>query len=101
MLHGTYSNTSGIASSPRADKDEHDKFQTYYFTYYVFDCNVSLTLAIVLIGHFIAAGIGNWRVDASLAIIAIIFVWNAKTLRTEIAVLTRKWGERAQPPGSS
>lgn len=79
-----------------AGKDEVEKLRTSHFTYYVFDCNVSLALVIFLLSYFAAhlvhirISLGNSLVVVFSVIFLIIFVWNAWQLRSEIASLTRK-----------
>lgn len=83
-----------------AQKDQVEQLRTSHFTYYVFDCNVTLALAILLLSHLFAAsfhisvGLGNSVVAVFFAIFFIIFTWNARQLRREIASLTQSW--RAQ-----
>lgn len=73
-----------------AGKDEVDKLRASHFTFYAFDCNVALALAILLASQFFIS-IGNGFVVACFAIFLIIFVWNAWQLRREIASVTRRW----------
>src|SRR5258708_3728610 len=65
-----------------AQKDEVDKLRTSHFTYYVFDCNASLALFIILA---LACWIPSptWTVLV-LALFLVIFAANAWRLRTEI-----------------
>ncbi|MGO9272319.1 MAG: hypothetical protein ACLQOO_19175 [Terriglobia bacterium] len=81
----------------KAGKDEVDQLRTSYFTYYAFDCNVSLALAILLLSHFVAplfhvsVNLGNSLVVLFLVTFLIVFVWNGRQLRREIASLTQRW----------
>ena len=83
-----------------AGKDKIDQLNASHFTYYVFDCNVSLGLAILLLSHFaaplfgVSIGLGNGLVVLFLVICLAIFSSNAWRLRSEIASLTVSWSRQ-------
>jgi hypothetical protein len=72
-----------------------EKFMTSYFTWYVFDCNASLALAIVLLLASFTPTPAPPFVRPVLALSLVIFVVNARQLRKEMAPLT---GESRQAP---
>ncbi len=70
-----------------AGKDKVENFRTSYFTYYAFDCNVSLALIIMLLLAYFSSA--PTRVLLILVVPLAIFVLNGWRLRTEMAPLTR------------
>lgn len=72
----------------KAKKDEVESFRTSYFTYYVFDCNVSLALFILLALAWRTSFFPVWAV-LILALFLIIFLVNAWRLRGEVASVTQ------------
>jgi hypothetical protein len=95
----------------KAQEQEVDRLRVSYFTYYAFDCNVSLALAILLLSPWVAAlfqvwvGLGGPLTIVVLVVFLVVFAWNARQLRGEIASLTRDWDQRkrleaAQAPSS-
>jgi hypothetical protein len=65
------------------DKDKIESFRNSYFTYYVFDCNVSAALIVVLGLSFRVSH--PWWGQLLLGVFVIIFLWNAYRLRAQIA----------------
>lgn len=74
-------------------KDRVEQLDTWYFTYYVFDCNLALViLTLALVGAFSGSPVGVW-VAAIAAFV--LLVANAVSLRTEIADRTQHQGAAA------
>jgi hypothetical protein len=69
-----------------AEREKVENFKVSYFTWYVFDCNASLALAIILLLAFLTPA-PTWA-RAFLAFSLVIFVVNAVLLRREMAPLT-------------
>jgi len=78
------------------DKDEVEKLMGSYYTYYVFDCNMSLAIVILLLSHFFTNFLGGGLVVAFMVVVFFIFAGNAKSLRSEISTLTKRWHQSQQ-----
>lgn len=102
LLEGAWDQRQPVAWDffSRAAKEEVDKLKASYFTYYAFDCNVSLALVVLVLSLLVAAlfrawiGLGGPLIVVPLVIFLAIFVWNARQLRGEIASLTQDWARR-------
>jgi hypothetical protein len=85
-----------------AAQDEIEKIKTSHFTYYAFDCNISLTLIILLCCFFSQilqnGSTGFISLGIFIAIIA-LFAWNAGSLRKEIADRTERWAQSMHTHG--
>jgi len=79
-----------------AENDQVEKLRSSYFTYYVFDCNVSLALVILLLSNIFINLLGSSIVVVFVLIFLLIFAGNARSLRGEIAARTERWHESTQ-----
>jgi hypothetical protein len=66
-----------------AEKDKLESFRESHFTSYVFDCNLSLALVVLLA----TSGL-SWA-SLALAVLLVVFVGKARSLRKEIAEVTK------------
>lgn len=71
-------------------KDEVEKLMGSYFTYYVFDCNMSLAIVILLVSSLFAHLLGGGVILGFMAVL-VIFAVNAWRLRSQVSVLTNRW----------
>jgi hypothetical protein len=79
-----------------AEKDEIEKIRTSYFTYYVFDCNISLALLVLLCSSIFFNLLGGGLEVSLSLIILLLFVWNARQLRVEIVSRAERWYQSRQ-----
>jgi hypothetical protein len=80
-----------------AEQNEVEKLRTSFFTYYVFDCNVSLALVILLISDIFTNLLGSFSAVVFSLVFLAIFVWNARRLRSQIASRTQRWAGMKSP----
>jgi hypothetical protein len=73
-----------------AEQGEVEKLRTSYFTYYVFDCNISLALVILMLSNIFVNVLSRGLLVAFFVIL-LVFAGNAWTLRGEIASRTGRW----------
>jgi hypothetical protein len=79
-----------------AEQDEVEKLTRSYFTYYVFDCNISLALVTFLLINIFNNLLGSRLVIVFPLIFLLIFAVNAWSLRSEIAARTQRWLQSRQ-----
>jgi len=73
-----------------AGKDKVDSFRASYFTFYVFDCNISLALLALVV---LIAGSSGFSWVAGLPVpFLVVFAWNARSLRKEMSSVMRTEG---------
>jgi len=66
------------------DKEKVENLKASYFTYYAFDCNTSLALAIIILVLHFFTSVPAWGLAVPAVFLAILAV-NAFSLRREIA----------------
>ncbi|HWG19130.1 MAG TPA: hypothetical protein VG225_01285 [Terracidiphilus sp.] len=98
LLENIWDRFQGVAWDFFSDagQDEVEKLRTSFYTYYVFDCNISLALVILLLSNNFINLLGRWLVVCLSWAFLIVFALNAGRLRREIASRTQRWLQSRQ-----
>ena len=79
-----------------AVKDKVDQLKASHFNYYVFDCNMSIGLVILLAITFFSHSGGALWLRITLCLLIVLFAANATSLRREMAPLMKDTGGQAE-----
>ncbi len=84
-----------------ADQDDVEKLRTSSFTYYVFDCNATLALVILLLTQLLTHIFINLSCSVVVVffLIFLILLVNAWRLRSQISSRTQRWKQAASRRG--